>query len=53
MGLTVDTDPEELIKAIVDDPTLLQRPIVEIGDKAVLARPAEKVLDLLREAGFN
>jgi arsenate reductase (glutaredoxin) len=37
----------ELIKLIVENPSILQRPIVEIGEKAVLARPIEKVLELL------
>jgi hypothetical protein len=27
---------------------LIQRPIVEVGEKAVLARPMEKALDLIR-----
>jgi arsenate reductase len=36
-----------VIDAIVKHPNLLQRPIVEVGDKAVLARPAEKALELL------
>jgi arsenate reductase (glutaredoxin) len=38
---------EDIIAAMAADPTLLQRPIVERGDRAVLARPAERVLDLL------
>jgi arsenate reductase (glutaredoxin) len=47
LGLSAETPPGDIIKAIVADPTLLQRPIVEVGDKAVLARPAEKALDLV------
>lgn len=38
---------EEIVAAMAADPTLLQRPIVERGDRAVLARPAERVLELL------
>lgn len=41
------TDEKELIKLIVENPNLLQRPIVEVGDKAVLARPVEKVSEIL------
>lgn len=41
------TDENELIKLIVENPSLLQRPIVEAGDKAVLARPIENALKLL------
>lgn len=40
-------DEDKLIKLIVENPSILQRPIVEVGDKAILARPAEKVLELL------
>lgn len=40
-------DENELIKLIVENPNLLQRPIVEVGEKAVLARPIEKALELL------
>ena len=53
LGLTPDSDPDDIVKAIVENPSLLQRPIVEIGEMAVLARPAEKVLDLLKAAGFK
>lgn len=40
-------DDEVTLKALVERPDLLQRPIVERGDRAVLARPPEKVLALL------
>ena len=40
-------DEKELIKLVVENPNLLQRPIVEAGDKAVLARPVEKVSEIL------
>ena len=52
-GLTPNSDPDDIIKAIVENPGLLQRPIVEVGNKAVLARPAEKALDLLKDAGYK
>lgn len=38
---------DELLDAIAAHPVLLQRPIVIAGDRAVIARPAERVLDLL------
>ena len=38
---------DDLIKAMVEHPRLVERPIVESGDRAVLARPPEKVLDIL------
>ena len=48
LGLTDDTPDAQLIKAMVEHPNLLQRPIVEVGSKAVLARPAEKALELIK-----
>lgn len=38
---------EECLEALVAHPILIERPIVVCGDKAVLARPAERILDLL------
>ena len=37
----------DLLKAIVDYPSLLQRPIVVRGERAVLGRPIEAVSGLL------
>jgi arsenate reductase len=45
--LARDPSDEEVLAAMAADPALLQRPIVERGDRAVLARPAERVLELL------
>lgn len=38
---------EELIDLMVKYPDLIQRPIVEKGAKAILARPAERIRELL------
>jgi arsenate reductase (glutaredoxin) len=43
----LDASEDEIVAAMEADPVLLQRPIVERGDRAVLARPAERVLELL------
>jgi arsenate reductase len=37
---------EAILDAIAAHPVLLQRPVVIKGERAVLARPAEKVLEL-------
>ena len=42
-GLTED----EWLQAILEHPVLMQRPIVVNGDKAIIARPPETVLDIL------
>lgn len=47
LNISDDASPEDIIKLIVENPSLLQRPIVEVGERAVLARPIEKALDLI------
>src|SRR4051794_31650486 len=50
-GITEVSSDEEIIRLMEADPNVIQRPIVEVGDRAVLARPIEKALELLRTAG--
>jgi arsenate reductase len=38
---------EELLDLMVQHPDLIQRPIVEKGSRAILARPAERLKDIL------
>lgn len=38
---------EQLIQAMVDNPILIERPIIINGNKATIGRPPEKVLDIL------
>ena len=42
-----DLSREQLIQAMIDNPILIERPIVINGDKAALGRPPEKVLEIL------
>ena len=46
-GLTKDTPDAEVIKAMVANPNLIQRPIVETDEGAVVARPVDKALALI------
>ncbi|MBI3249963.1 MAG: arsenate reductase [Deltaproteobacteria bacterium] len=40
---------ETVIDLLLQHPVLMQRPVIIRGEKAVLARPSEKVLELLEE----
>ena len=42
-----DADRDVLLDAMVANPILIERPIVIRGGRAVVARPPEKLLDLL------
>ncbi len=42
-----DVSDDRILDAMAQHPTLVQRPIVEKGDRAVLARPPEKVEEIL------
>lgn len=37
---------QEWIQAMVEHPILIERPILVSGDKAVIARPTEKIFDI-------
>lgn len=45
-GLGPDSGDDEILAAIAADPNLMQRPIVVRGKRAVIARPAERVLEI-------
>ena len=42
-----EADHEGLLDAMAANPILIERPIVIRGDRAVIARPADRALDLL------
>ena len=47
LGLAEVQDEQALIAAMVENPRLIERPIVVNGNKAALGRPPEHVLDIL------
>jgi len=42
-----DLSHEQLIQAMIDNPVLIERPVIINGNKATIGRPPEKVLDIL------
>jgi len=53
LRLSERTDDAALLRALALHPRILERPILVAGDRAIVARPAERVLDLLpQEAGI-
>ena len=46
LGLA-DADRDTLLDALAANPMLIERPIVFVGERAVVARPPERVLELL------
>lgn len=47
LGLGPDTTDDEAIAAMVQEPILMERPVVVVGERAAIGRPPEKVLELL------
>ena len=47
MGLGPDTTDDEAIRAMAEQPILMERPVVVVGERAAIGRPPEKVLELL------
>ena len=48
LNITEETAPDAIIKLIIENPNLLQRPIVEFSNRAVIARPNERALELIK-----
>ena len=46
-GVPLDANDTDLVRAIVAHPRVLERPIVVNGNKAMMGRPPEAVLDIL------
>ena len=38
---------EQVIDVLLEHPELMQRPVIIRGDRAIIARPSEKVLDVI------
>ncbi len=47
LRLSDRSSDEELVQAMAQHPRILERPILVAGDRAVVGRPPERVLELL------
>lgn len=47
LALGASSSKEELIEAMVKNPSIVERPIVETPNKAAIGRPPEAVLEIL------
>jgi arsenate reductase len=49
LELTGEEDTETLLQHMAEHPTLVERPIGVLGEKAVVGRPPERLLELVEE----
>ena len=49
LGLA-SAEPDQLFDAMASHPILIERPIVVVGERAVVARPPERLLELIGDA---
>ncbi|AVO39344.1 arsenate reductase (glutaredoxin) [Pukyongiella litopenaei] len=47
LGLTRDSSDDALLDAMAAHPILIERPLAILGDRAIIGRPPERLLDLL------
>lgn len=48
---TTALEGEALRRVVIENPELLERPILIVGERALVARPPERVWELVSEAG--
>ncbi len=46
-GLSAGSSDAEILDAMTSHPILIERPILSVGERAVVGRPPERVLELL------
>jgi len=51
LGLKGDESDSRLVELMSSNPTLLQRPIGVYGDRAVVGRPAERLVEIVEVGG--
>lgn len=49
-GLSRESSDTAIVRAIADNPVLLERPVVVRGERAAIGRPPENVLPLLKKS---
>ncbi|PIE99650.1 MAG: arsenate reductase (glutaredoxin) [Polaribacter sp.] len=42
-----DLSDTEIVQAMIENPRLIERPIIINGNKAIIGRPTEKILDII------